>query len=158
MEDVKFLMKHASFQRRSQFAHHHLMPGDPRIEWMQALHAPWSLSATPPLDYKTPHKRPWVRTHSSEGISPLWPPLPGKAIKLFFFTSPITLSPRINSVSGHRGQIRLHYCTLNRLQSSINITSIHIGKPKKFHVTLFIAIFSLWQWSGTEPTISEVCL
>ena len=26
-----------------------------------------------------------------EGISPLWPPLPGKAIKLFFSTSPKTL-------------------------------------------------------------------
>ena len=37
-------------------------------------------------------------THSFEGISPLWPPLPAKAIKLLFSTSPKTLSRRFNSV------------------------------------------------------------
>ena len=44
-------------------------------------------------------------THSFEGTNPLWPPLPGKAIKLFFSTSPKSLSLRFNSVSGYRGQI-----------------------------------------------------
>ena len=33
-------------------------------------------------------------THSFEGINPLWPPLPGKAIKLSFSTWPRTLSVR----------------------------------------------------------------
>ena len=44
---------------------------------------------TPSLNhyYKTVHYLPQVGTHSSEGISLLWPPLPGKA-KLFFSTSP----------------------------------------------------------------------
>ena len=42
-------------------------------------------------------------THSFESISPLWPPLPDKAIKLLFSTSPKTLSPRFNLVSGNRG-------------------------------------------------------
>ena len=35
-----------------------------------------------------------------EDISPLWPPLPGKAIKLFISTLPKTLSPKVNLVSG----------------------------------------------------------
>ena len=39
-----------------------------------------------PEHYKTPHNPLQGGTHSSEGISPLWPPLPGKAIKLFYFT------------------------------------------------------------------------
>ena len=64
---------------------------------------------TPSLNhyYKTSHYRLQVGTHSFEGISPLWPPLPGKAIKLFFSTSPKTLSLRFNSVSGYRGWICL---------------------------------------------------
>ena len=33
---------------------------------------------------------PQVGTRGSEGISPLWPPLPGKIIKRFFSTSPKT--------------------------------------------------------------------
>ena len=37
--------------------------------------------------YKTPHYSLQEGTHSFEGISPLWPPLPGKAIKLSFSTS-----------------------------------------------------------------------
>ena len=35
-------------------------------------------------------------THSLEGVSPLWPSLPGKAMKLCLSTSPKTLSPRCN--------------------------------------------------------------
>ena len=108
MQDVNYMMKHFSFQRRSRFAHHHLTPDDLWIEGMWALHVPGSLSATPPLGYKTPHRLPLVGTHSSEGISLLWPPLPSKAIKLFFFTSPKTLSLRFNLVSVFRGWIWLH--------------------------------------------------
>ena len=68
---------------------------------------------TPSLNhyYKTPHYPLQVGPHSLEGISSLWPPLPGKAIKLFFPTSPQTLSPRFNSVSGCRGRIQLHTFT-----------------------------------------------
>ena len=47
--------------------------------------------------------------HSFEGISPLWPPLPGKALKLFSSTSPKTLSLGFNSLLGCRGLIQLHY-------------------------------------------------
>ena len=42
--------------------------------------------------YKTPYYPLRGGTHSSEGNCPLWPPLPGKAIKLLFFISPKTLS------------------------------------------------------------------
>ena len=38
--------------------------------------------------YKTSHYLLQVGTHSFEGTSLLWPRLPGKAIKLFFSTSP----------------------------------------------------------------------
>ena len=43
--------------------------------------------------------------HSLMGISPLWPPLPGKAMKLFFSPSPKTLSPTLNSASVQRGWV-----------------------------------------------------
>ena len=59
-------------------------------------------------DYNTPHYLLQGRTHSSADFNPLWPSLPGKAIKLFFPTSPKTLSLRFNSVSWYRGQIQLH--------------------------------------------------
>ena len=43
--------------------------------------------------------------HSFEGIRPMCPPLPGKAIKLFFSTSPRTLSWRFTPVAGYSGQL-----------------------------------------------------
>ena len=46
--------------------------------------------------HKTPHYPLQSGTHRLEGISPLWPPLLGKAIKLFLSTSPKTLPPRFN--------------------------------------------------------------
>ena len=55
--------------------------------------------------YKIPHYSFQVGTHSFEDFSPLWPPLPGKAIKLFFSTSPKALPLRFNLVSVYRGQI-----------------------------------------------------
>ena len=42
-------------------------------------------------------------THSLEGISLLWPPSPGKAIKLFLSNSPKTLSLRFNWGPVYRG-------------------------------------------------------
>ena len=47
-------------------------------------------------------------THDFEGISLLWLPLPGKAIKLFYFNF-TQKSQRFNSVLGYRGQNQLHY-------------------------------------------------
>ena len=56
---------------------------------------------------ETPHYPLQVGTHSFKGISPLWPPLPGKAIKLsFYFTQ--NSSSRFNLMSEYRGQIKLH--------------------------------------------------
>ena len=49
-----------------------------------------------------PHSALEVGAHSLEAVTPLWPPLPGKAIKLFFSTSPTTLSLRFNSGHVHR--------------------------------------------------------
>ena len=39
-----------------------------------------------------------VGTHGFEAISPLWPPLPGKVIKLSFSILPKTLALRFNLV------------------------------------------------------------
>ena len=52
------------------------------------IHRDKSLSTTPPLDCKTPPPPTplQIGTHSFEGISQLWPPLPGQGIKLFFST------------------------------------------------------------------------
>ena len=60
-----------------------------------------------------------------EGIRQLWAPLPGKAIKLFFCTSPKTLSPTFNSVSGYRGRIQLH---LQGTQHLVPGCLIHLHK------------------------------
>ena len=38
-----------------------------------------------PLNTKTPHRPLQGVTHSFEGTSPLYPPLPGKIIKLLYF-------------------------------------------------------------------------
>ena len=43
--------------------------------------------------------------------------------------------------------------TLIDYSNSININFICTGKPK-ICVTLFIAIFALLWWSGTEPAVS----
>ena len=57
--------------------------------------------------YRTPHYPLQGGSHGFEGISPLWPPLADKAIKLLFSTSPTTLFLSFNMVSGYRGQIQL---------------------------------------------------
>ena len=53
-------------------------------------------------DYKTSHYLPQVGTHEFEGISPLWPPVPGKVIRLSFPTSPKILSLRFDLVQVYR--------------------------------------------------------
>ena len=55
-----------------------------------------------------PHNSPQVRTQSSEGISPLWPPSPAKAVKLFLSISSTTLYPRIDSGLEYGGWIWFH--------------------------------------------------
>ena len=54
--------------------------------------------------YKTCHCLPQAGILGFEGLSPLHSPLPGKAIKLFFYVSPETLSLRFNSALVHRGE------------------------------------------------------
>ena len=52
--------------------------------------------------YKTWHYLSQVGIHDFEGMSLLFPPLPGKAIKLSFSTPPKTLSPRSDSALVHK--------------------------------------------------------
>ena len=52
--------------------------------------------------YKTSHYLSQVGTHSFEGTSWLWPPLPDKVIKLSFSTSPQTLCLRFDSAPVYR--------------------------------------------------------
>ena len=59
---------------------------------------------------KTPHYPLQNRTCSFEGISPLWPPLPGKAIKLLFSTSPKTLSEIQFSIRVQRPDLTSNKC------------------------------------------------
>ena len=74
----------------------HLTPN--RQENVHELITPRSLNT------KTSHRPLQGATHSFEGTSPLCPPLPGKAIKLFFSTSPKTLSLRFDLAPAHRDQ------------------------------------------------------
>ena len=78
-----------------------------QIKGVQALHTPWYLLATLPWNhcYKTPQENLPVGTHSFRGMSLLCPPLPGKAINLFFSISPKTLSPRLDLAPVHRGWV-----------------------------------------------------
>ena len=76
-----------------------------------------------PHNYKTSHYSLQVGTHDFEGISLLWLPLPGKAIKLFFFNF-TQKSQRFNSVLGYRGQIQLHYlCIYVKCRASVRYYS-----------------------------------
>ena len=52
--------------------------------------------------YITLHYLPQVGTHFFTAMSPLWPSLTGKALKLFFSTSPRTLSLRFNLTPVYR--------------------------------------------------------
>ena len=124
---------------------------------------------TPPLShyYETSHYPLQGGTRSSEGISLLWPPLPGKAIKLFFSTLPKTLSRRFNLVSGYRGRIRLQlvmseleqdFCIHARdpgLQcekhSSFPLAQILSQGPKVFQTQTFIFLWNLF--SPTERSL-----
>ena len=73
-------------------------------------------------------------THSFGHFSLLWPSLAGKVIKLFFPTSPKTLSPRFNSVSWYRGRIQLHS---NRSTHNIRVflpkSALHCGQQLLGH-------------------------
>ena len=53
----------------------------------------WSWTLDPLLKYSSLH--PLVKRHNSEGTIPLWPRLPGKAVKLFFSTLPKTVVSEI---------------------------------------------------------------
>ena len=69
---------------------------------------PWTiaikfLTKSRPLSRPPPPAQ--VGTQSFWGMSPLCPPLPGKAVKLIFSTSPKTSSLRFNSAPVHRGWI-----------------------------------------------------
>ena len=96
---------HSLITLRTREAHQETTWG--QIKGVQALHTTWSLSAAPPLNhcYKTPHQIPLCWDTVLRSTSPLCPPLPGKTIKLFFSTSPRTLSLRFDSAPVHRGRV-----------------------------------------------------
>ena len=55
--------------------------------------------------YKAPRQIPQVGARHFEDLSPLYLSLPGKAIELFFSTSPKTLSPSFDSALLHSGRV-----------------------------------------------------
>ena len=57
--------------------------------------------------YKTSHYLPQVGTRGFESISPLWPPLLDKTVKLSFYTSPQTPSLRFDLPQLYREAERL---------------------------------------------------
>ena len=132
MGEVNYLMKH--IPEKVPVAHHHLRPDDLWVEGMRALHPdpyqrphPWTI-------WLLPAPPPQVGIHSFEGINPLCPPLPGKAIKLFFSTSPKTLSPRFNSVSGSRGRIRLQVLIVRESSLTNPVFPLVHSSQSPFHV------------------------
>ena len=102
MEDVP--------ERRSQFDKHKKLirrPPEVRLkEGRPCTHpdpyqqpCPWTIAM------KLLTKSPKLDTEFWEARACCVPPLPGKAIKLFFSTSSKTLSPRFNSALLHRGRV-----------------------------------------------------
>ena len=91
---------HSLTTSRTTEAHQEATRG--HIKGAQALHTPWYLSATPPLNhhYKTPHQITPTRLGHTVfwGTSPLCRPLLGKAIKLS--VSIFTHNSRFESAPG----------------------------------------------------------
>ena len=139
MEDVNYLIKHSSGKIRR--------PPEAGLKEPQKLirRSPEArLKAcrpcTHPDSYLQPHpwttaiklltKFPWVGTQFLKGTSLLYPPLPGKSIKLFFSTSPKTLSPRFSSV---------------QVKFSASITHTH----KKTHLKLMVLVL-IYVWEDAR--------
>ena len=68
---------------------------------MKALHTLINISTPSP---RAIAMKPQVGVHSVEGHELLWPPLPGKAVKLFFSALPQTLSLRFSLAPLRGGQ------------------------------------------------------
>ena len=82
--------------------------------------------------YKIPHYPPQGRSHSLEGISPLWPPLPGKVIKVFFSVSP-THPNKLLNLYGWDGRSYLQWinlCKVSVRRLTIAHTLTHKSKNK----------------------------
>ena len=87
-------------------------------EWKPC--SPPILSETPPLNHCC---KPLIKSSGLghivfESSSPQWPPLPGKAIKLLFPTSPKTLSLRFDLAPVHR-------------ETELLVTEGHSGRGKE---------------------------
>ena len=78
-----------------------------QIKGVQALHTPQSYQQPRPSTtaIKLLTKFSQVGHTVLRGVSPLCPPLPGKAIKLFFSSSPKTLSARFDLALVPRGRV-----------------------------------------------------
>ena len=101
---------------------------------------------TPSLNqyYKTSHYLLQVWTHDFQGISLLWPYLPGKAIKLLFSTSPKPLSLRFDLVPKHRDQV----FSISRTCFFFTFCS-RISRSMSGQKVLFTI-----QWNGKKRTIT----
>ena len=113
MEDVNYLMKHSSFQKKGHslitWKTTEALSGDHlRLDWRNIglVHTSILIRnlALKTIAIKLT-KSFWAGHTVFEGLSPLCSLLPGKAIKLFFSPSSKILSPRFNSVLVHRGQV-----------------------------------------------------
>ena len=67
--------------------------------------------------YKTSHSPLQVGTHGFDSMSLLYPPLPGKAIKFSFSTSPKTVSKTQFSTGIQKSWVKKHHCQWTRSQS-----------------------------------------
>ena len=74
---------------------------------------PWTIAM------KLLTKSLWVETHSFEDISPLCPPLPGKAIKLFFFFFRLHLFSASEIWLGKGAEAKIHHHKHQSKQSRV---------------------------------------
>ena len=86
----------------------------------------YELNVTPSsLDPVSLLTTPCRLKHNFEGINPLWPPLPVKAIKLFFSTSPQTLSSRVNSGQGKEARFSVYFASGNHPYLTLSFCSLN---------------------------------
>ena len=76
------------------------------LEWVAIPLSRWS--SWPGIKPESPALKADSSLSAPSG-KPTSPGKSGRVIKATFFTSPKTLVPRFNSVSGYRGQIQLHF-------------------------------------------------
>ena len=115
MEDINYLMRHSSFQRRLQFSHHHLTSDD---LWIEGIHTSYTLIL-------------------------MWNPAPGQRGKVLVPSDGIDITIFLNSSTGPKATTQVEAGNLRLRQDSWSTTLLphHQSIRIKSHPEAFILSF-----------------